>query len=139
LSDAVPSEHAEQVALMRWARLWSAHVPELALLFAIPNGGQRHKIVAARLRAEGVQAGVPDLFLPVARRDRHGLFIELKRSAGGRLSPAQKAVNDRLRAQGYEVRVAHGWDEARVVLCAYLAINLTRGADGALPNQGANP
>ena len=37
------SEHDEQVALFEWAALREAEIPELALLFAIPNGGLRNK------------------------------------------------------------------------------------------------
>ena len=54
------SEHDEQVLIFKWARLSEGRWPELALLFAIPNGGHRHKAVAAKLKAEGVRAGVPD-------------------------------------------------------------------------------
>ncbi len=63
----IPTEHVEQVSLMRWAALTKRRRPELALLYAIPNGGDRHKAVAAKLSAEGVKSGVPDLCLPVPR------------------------------------------------------------------------
>ena len=57
------SEHQEQVALFRWAEFAIARWPELALMYAIPNGGHRHKAVAAGLKAEGVKRGVPDVCL----------------------------------------------------------------------------
>ena len=61
------SEHHEQCALFAWLRLqW----PDLdRVSFAIPNGGHRHKAVAGKLKAEGVKAGVPDIFIayPIAR------------------------------------------------------------------------
>ena len=72
------SEHDEQAALFEWATWHTSQCPELGLLFAIPNGGHRHPVVAARLKAEGVRAGVPDICLPVARKGYHGLFVELK-------------------------------------------------------------
>jgi hypothetical protein len=73
------SEHIHQKALIEW---WSnAHksfgLPECALL-AIPNGGQRHPAVAAKLRAEGVRKGICDLVLPVARQGFHSLWVEMK-------------------------------------------------------------
>lgn len=58
------------------------------------------------------QAGVPDrlVILPGGRC----VFIELKTETG-RLSPVQKVVIDRMRAQGCDVRVVHGWAEAKAV------------------------
>lgn len=130
----VPTERAEQKALVAWARTWSSAVPELATLFAVPNGGHRDKRVAAQLAAEGVLPGVPDLFLPVARGMHHGLFVELKRARGGRLSPAQRAMIERLSAAGYRVAVCPGWDAARDAIVRYLGLEqhgaLARGALG---------
>jgi len=76
------SEHQEQCALMRMCRLHERKYPGLELIHSIPNGGARHIAVAAKLRAEGVRAGVPDIFLPVPRGSAHGLYIELKRKGG---------------------------------------------------------
>ena len=82
-------EHAEQVALFRWAAIARSRYPELALLYAIPNGGHRHIQVARRLKAEGVKPGVPDICLPVPRGNWSGLYIELK-TARGTVSKAQR-------------------------------------------------
>lgn len=60
-------EDNEQMILIRWAQFESDRHPELSLLFHVPNGGKRSKVEAARFKAMGVQAGVPDLFLPVPR------------------------------------------------------------------------
>lgn len=73
------SEHDEQAALIQW---WSyAHkrfnLPEYAL-FAIPNGGARHKAIAGKLKAEGVRKGIPDLELRISRNSYHALWIEMK-------------------------------------------------------------
>ncbi len=86
-----PCEEIEQTCLFRWAALESGAHPELALLHAIPNGGKRSKSEAARMKAAGVKPGVPDMFLPVAREGCHGLYIELKRRDGGRVSTEQTA------------------------------------------------
>lgn len=115
----VRNEHAEQVALMAWARLHEHRMPGLALLFAIPNGGRRDAVTGARLKAEGVRAGVPDLFLPVARRGFHGLFIELKAPGGG-ASPEQRGWIARLRQAGYSAEVCCGWEAAALTLTHYL-------------------
>ncbi|TQF00200.1 MAG: hypothetical protein FKY71_04640 [Spiribacter salinus] len=75
-------EHDEQRSLIAWARMAQAKRPELALLHAIPNGGHRNRVAAARIKAEGAARGVPDLCLPVPRGERHGLYIELKAGKG---------------------------------------------------------
>jgi hypothetical protein len=69
--------------------------PALRMLHAIPNGGHRHKATAARLKAAGVKAGVPDICLPVARGDWHGLYIELK-VGKNKLTEAQRRWKDDL-------------------------------------------
>ncbi len=116
----LPKEGQEQASLMSWAQMQSWRWPELALLFHIPNGGGRSKAEAGRFKAEGVKAGVPDLFLPVPRGEHHGLFIELKRQAGGRVSDEQKVWIAQLQAQGYRVEVCKGWEAAAEVLKDYL-------------------
>lgn len=88
-SDAVnPTEAVEQEALFRWAVLQPTE-SGIRLMMHIPNGGYRKPSEAARFRALGVRAGVPDIFLPVARGGYHGLWIELKRRRGGRVSGEQ--------------------------------------------------
>lgn len=94
--------------------------PELALMYHCPNGGFRNKIEAARLKGQGVKAGVPDVFLPVARNGWHGLFIEMKRKAGGMVSMEQKMWIDKLRIQHYRVEVCKGYMQAINVIEAYM-------------------
>jgi len=116
----IPDEHAEQSWLMQWCHAQSAAMPSLKLLYAIPNGNLRHPRVAAKLKAEGVSPGVPDLCLPVARGAYHGLYIEMKRRKGGVVSPHQRAWMDFLRREGYRAEVCAGWEVARDVLVEYL-------------------
>ena len=118
ISLPVPTEAQEQITLFSWAAVQA--IPELALLYHIPNGGSRHKAEAARLRAEGVRAGVPDLCLPVPRGGFHGLYIELKRLRGGRLSEQQRAWLDALGKQGDAVAVCKGWEDAAETILRYL-------------------
>lgn len=60
-------------------------------MYHVPNGGKRSKSEAARFRAMGVKAGVPDMIAPY-----NGLYIELKRQRGGTVSAAQKQWDFRL-------------------------------------------
>ena len=121
------SESAEQRAVVSWARLQAGAYPELALLFHIPNGRKRDGRTGAMLKREGTLAGVPDLFLPVARRvdgiPHHGLWIEMK-AEKGRLSFAQGEIITKLRAQGYMVVIAFGQDEAKAAIATYLGTKL---------------
>lgn len=103
----IPTEHQEQAALVSWFR---RSFPGVRIL-AIPNGGVRNKATAARLKSEGVSAGVPDLFIPAWR-----LWIEMKRTKGGATSPAQKGWIEYLRGVGYSVEVCRGAAEAMDVI-----------------------
>ena len=118
--NVIPTEHQEQVALFEWAAFQQGFWPELRLMYAIPNGGKRDIRTAAMLKAEGVKPGVPDIFLPVARGELHGLYIELKRRKGGSISKAQEAWIRALTSQGYMCAVCHGWDQARQTIMDYL-------------------
>ncbi|MES9947195.1 MAG: VRR-NUC domain-containing protein [Candidatus Thiodiazotropha sp.] len=131
------TEHQEQAALFRWATFAQARWPELGLLHAIPNGGQRNKIVAARLKAEGVRPGVPDLCLPVARGRWHGLYIELK-ALGGRPSKAQRQWIRALRRQGYRAELCVGWTGARRMIEDYLNTGVEAGRRTAVETLPAN-
>jgi hypothetical protein len=113
----IPSEHQEQAAFVRWFRLAHPGV----LIFAIPNGaflaGTVGKRAAqmARLKAEGLVEGIPDLFIP-----EWCVWIEMKRAKGGRVSPEQTEMAEALRGMNHLVIVAHGWEDAKVKLGALL-------------------
>lgn len=111
------SEHDHQVAVIKWFDL--QYRKHAGRLFAIPNGGQRHVIVAAKLKAEGVRRGVPDLFLPVPLKDWFGLFVEMKKEKG-RLTPEQQDWIDYLNDAGYCAVVCRGFDEAREAITKYM-------------------
>jgi hypothetical protein len=116
----MPTEHDEQTALFHWAALHETRIPELSLLFAIPNGGHRNKVTAAKMKAEGVKPGVPDTCLPLARKGYNALYLELKRQKGGRVSPEQWQWITALRAQGNYVEVCKGWQAAVSEILSYL-------------------
>lgn len=89
------------------------------LCFAIPNGGKRDAKTAMVLKNMGVTGGVPDVFIAVPKRGRHGLFIELKKP-GGRLSSDQERIIDQLERQGYDVEVFDDVELAFDYLTDYL-------------------
>lgn len=157
------SEHGHQRALFAWANMaatfgfaaaWdelayskaghaiatygpanSPGIQPLRRLFAIPNGGQRNKITAANLKAEGVKRGVPDVMLPLPMlndnasgypdRTRYcGLFVEMKRPKGksqvaGSTSSDQDDWIAYLRSAGYAVSVCFDWRSAAKEIQSY--------------------
>lgn len=121
---AGPSEDTIQAQVIRWATLQAGVYPELARLFHVPNGGQRHAAVAAKLKGQGVKPGVPDLCLPVPRFGCPGLWIEMK-TAEGRVSTNQKDWIEYLKGAGYRVEVCRSFDEARAALLDYLIPKVT--------------
>jgi hypothetical protein len=119
-----PTEHEEQAALFAWAAANEGARPELGLMFAVPNGGYRPMATAAMLRAEGVRAGVPDVFLPIMRRAGDGriwggLFIEMKRRPN-KPTPEQAQWIAALRVAGYMAVVCWSAQEAIDVITNYL-------------------
>jgi hypothetical protein len=95
------TEHEHQREFVRWWRQSGRPT-----IFAIPNGGYRGKNQAGKLKAEGVLAGVLDLFCPANR-----LWIEFK-TPKGMLSPEQKEFAADMTACGYLVMVAYGYADA---------------------------
>lgn len=125
----VPTESQEQQALFDWARAECGRWPELKLMYHVPNEGKRSAATGRKLRAEGLRAGVPDVVLPVARGGQHGLYIEMKRTQGGRVSPAQAEWIEALAAQGYRAVICRGLDAARREILRYLNDEPTRKTD----------
>lgn len=117
------SEHQEQVCLFQWAEIQKEKYPELEWMFAIPNGGSRNKREGALLKAEGVKAGVSDIFLPVARCGFHGLFLEMKKEQQGIASKLQIDFQKFSLEQGYLAVVCHGARKASLILDAYMQGN----------------
>jgi hypothetical protein len=98
------SEHLEQARLVMWFR---QTYPD-TLIFAIPNGGLRSKSQAMQLKVEGVVPGIPDLFIPAWR-----VWIEMKKTKGGKVSNEQKEMIKYLQSVGYHVIVGFGAEDAK--------------------------
>lgn len=116
----IPTEAQEQSALFEWAGRMQGRYPALGLLFHIPNGGSRHPAEARHLREQGVKAGVPDICLPVPNGRYAAMYIEMKRTKGGRVSEEQKAWITALNRAGNLAVVCRGWEDARQAITDYL-------------------
>ena len=135
------AEDVEQITLFRWRDMFSGRYPELLLMHHIPNGGSRNKAEAAKLKRmgssshnwrrpcrllgttsrhrAGVKAGVPDIFLPVPRNGRHGLYIELKAGKNTATKEQREFIED-VKSLGYDAEVCRGWEEAAAAILQYL-------------------
>lgn len=117
-------EHPEQVKLFTWREANVIAIPELELLYAIPNFSGRGASKAirmrdgARLKAEGRRKGMLDTCLPVARRGHHALYLEIK--AEGYPSPEQRWWIAALTDAGNRALVVRGFESARDVILWYL-------------------
>ena len=109
------TEHEIQVACVNYFRI---RYPK-GLIYAIPNGGQRNVIVAAKLKSEGVLSGVPDLHIPIAKKSFHGLYIELKNGKVGKVSDNQLTIMEKLQSEGYRCEICRSFDEFRNVVDDY--------------------
>lgn len=123
----VDREGQEQAALMREIELRYPEVRDL--IYHVPNGGHRMKAVAAKLKAQGVKAGIPDLVLPMARGGYFGLYVEFKATIDpAPVSASQQAYIRRLNDQGYLAIVCRGHFDAMEQLRAYLLLPKTEVA-----------
>lgn len=127
--------HAKKLVLNGYSK----PEPRLKWLHAIKNQGHGDTIRGGRSKAEGVKAGVFDLFLPCPGRfviPRHpdsgwawgdrtmqypGLYIELKKPKKHKISPEQETFQADMRAAGYAAEFAIGWTEARDLIVKYLS------------------
>jgi hypothetical protein len=119
---AAGSEAAHQTALFCAISQHEikAKYPELALAFHVPNGGARDKRTAASLKAQGVKAGVWDIFLPVpGGAFKNGLWLELKVKPN-KLTPEQQDFYYAMQPYNYDWLVAYTWREAFDKLISYL-------------------
>lgn len=111
-----PTEDYEQIRLCTWLTLQC--IPH----YSIPNGGFRRFKEAVRLKRTGVQSGVPDLCIPIASGIYHGLYVELKRKKGGKVSDNQIYWLALLREKGYYAEIAKGYEEAKAIVLHYLSL-----------------
>ena len=119
------SEETDQKYLFQWAQAREKAIPALASMYHIPNGGKRGKAEAARFKAAGVRAGVPDVCLPYAAGGFIGLYIELK-VGKNTASDMQKVWLKRLKSQGHYVCICYGWEYAAEIILMYLRGRITK-------------
>ena len=113
------AEHDEQRSLFQMAEWQRTAYPQTQLMYAVPNAGKRSHYQGARMKAEGLRAGVPDICLPWANGYHAGLIIEMK---FGKNKPTQnqKWWLSRLAVAGYRTAVCYSMEEAWETITEYL-------------------
>lgn len=124
-----PSEHHEQVLVCKYLNLLGV------FYYSIPNGFKYHGILkmiqksinsflynkvkikifkeVKEMKAEGMKSGIPDICICEARKNYHGLYIEMKNSEGGTVSKEQKQKITALNNRNYRAVVCKGFKEAK--------------------------
>ena len=110
-------EETTQIWCVRWFEL--AYPEYAVLLHHSPNGGYRTAYEAKAFKRMGTRAGFADLILLVPRGNCPYLCIEMK-SDKGRQTPAQKAFQTAVEAQGARYEVVRSFDEFKILIDNYL-------------------
>ena len=129
IKELVPTEHDIQSSFFKWVRMRGLFDKRYFNVFAIPNARQGSFGAREYYKREGLERGVPDVFVAAASPPFHGMFIEFKRP-GGKPKPEQQNWLDRLTLAGYYCIVCHDWEVAVRELQRYL---------GAHPSKGYEP
>lgn len=113
----ISSERELQQAILDWyaVQVRLRNCPEHDVLMAIPNGQYR----PGQRPEPGIRPGVPDLFLPVARRGYYGLWLELKWGRN-KTTPEQDEWIARLQKLNHCCAVVRSLEEAQEVLSWYM-------------------
>ncbi len=110
-------EHRLQCACVQWFR--TQHPKFNHNLFAVPNGGRRDKVTGAKLKAEGVLAGVADLILLKSNADYGALLIEMK-TGSGKQSEVQGRWQKAIEKDGYKYVLCRSLEDFMREINAYL-------------------
>ena len=113
----VPTEHAEQVLVVKWFRANFKNV----LIYANANGGYRAWNTAKQIKKEGSLSGVSDLTILWANGKT--TWVEMKRKKCGVQSDDQKSFERFVTERGDTYLLCHGFDDAKTQIEAYYAAN----------------
>lgn len=114
------TEYEEQVSVFDWAKRNEKRHPELRLLFGSLMGCHLPLRALNKYKKAGMKSGKPDIQLPIAKGQYCGLWIELKRRKGGKVSLIQDEMLRLLADYGNDVYVCKGADSAIKAIKGYL-------------------
>lgn len=95
-----PLETQIQQAAVQLFRILASSDERYANIYAVPNGAYSSKQNKLKMKAEGLELGVPDLVVDIPAHGYHGLRIEVK-TLTGKISDEQRDWKRRLELYGY--------------------------------------
>lgn len=107
-----------QTEFFRQVPLFFPNLPD-RLLFAVPNGGSRHKLEAANMKRQGVKRGVADVILQIPKKGYASLCLEFKTSTG-KQSDEQKEYQRQVEYAGSKYVIVRSVEQAIRVMRQYL-------------------
>ncbi len=121
-TNITPPESWEQERLFDWIRDNEGKYPKLQMAYSTLNGVRLSPGLSMKMKRQGNRKGVPDVVLPVRSNGYSGLYLELKRVKGGRVSKEQREYITRLKEENYWAEVVKGHREAIERIKRYLAV-----------------
>lgn len=110
-------EHDLQTRCVIWFHYRFPHLKPL--FFSVPNGGYRKKAEAARLKAEGANAGVSDLILQLPAGKWSSLNIEMK--AGSSQREEQKVYQTCVQVSGGRYELCRSYEQFVDLVTEYIS------------------
>ena len=115
--EAIPTEYAEQCMLVQYLELKGLKFSKIAQETFTRDWGTKMKN-----KMSGLRRGVPDMLIIIPTKSNMGpknilLFIEMKRSKGGKISEEQSEWLEELSSvAGVFAKSANGFEEAKKII-----------------------
>ena len=90
-------------------------------IHSIPNESKRSIANASRMKAQGLTAGILDVFIPYGTHGYNGFYIEMK-AGKNKLTDNQKEYKEYLDNNGYKTAVCYHWEDAKREIEEYLEL-----------------
>lgn len=108
-------ETQDTIVVASWMRL------HRIVFYHIPNEAKRSIATAMIEKEMGLESGVPDFCIAMARKGYHGLYIEMK-TEKGKATENQLKWLKKLREQGYATYICRSSKSAIKCISEYLDI-----------------
>ena len=113
------TEYDIQKSFFEWVYHREVRDERYRLIHHTPNSSQFTIGHGVKMKRIGLRSGIPDVFVPIASKGFHGLYIEFK-SEKGKLNKNQRDVIKQLRKQGYRVEIIRCPREAAEVVMHHM-------------------